>query len=352
LNDSPDIAFLRDYPGPRNEALLCSISPGRSEIEAAEKRLHDALDRVPTAQLTARFGLEATMEKYGKPDVFEIHEDKFHYDLLGLLKDAKLAWMHRTNTIPGTWWCVHPELGGALMSVIAIAAARSVGLDIVTEEMTLHHALAALDEQTVLTELLQGALPTHPTPSETQSVDQLAHIVLTTRFDLSSLSMKEVAELVRDGNDLREFRKALSGFAGAVPPDASAERREKLLIGQAQQIIEIWQKQKRTWPRRLLNTIREGTATDAENEVKNVAAELAKAAAVGGLGALGGAVLSPIILPAAAGIGLGAIFAVGRALFSGDSRVGPYRYLTRVAKGGASLLVVPKQYHSAPPAEP
>jgi hypothetical protein len=83
-----------------------------------------------------------------------------------------------------------------------------------------------------------------------------------------------------------------------------------------------------------------------------VAAELAKAAAVGGLGARGGAVLSPIILPAAAGIGLGAIFAVGRALFSGDSRVGPYRYLTRVAKGGASLLVVPKQYHSAPPAEP
>lgn len=368
LNDSPEIALLRDYPGPRNEPLLRAISPEYAGIEAAEGRLRDVLARISPEHLTARFGFDATMNKYGQPNMssskksrswldrsrylFEIHEDKLHYGLLMRLQDAQLAWRHRTPASQGNWWCVHPELGSAIMSVIAIAAAQGEGLDIVTEEMTLHHALAALDEQTVLTELLEGAPPIKRALDETQAVDHLAHIVLTTSFDLSSLPMKDVAELVRDGNDLRDFKRALSDLATAVPAEASPKRREELLIGYAEQIIELWQKQKKTWPRRLLDALRDGTADDARKDAKKAVVEMAKAAVTGGGGSgmaalAGGATLSTIALSAATGIGLSAIFAVGPALFSGGGGAGPYRYLTRVTKAGASLLVVPKRYRDA-----
>lgn len=343
LNDPPEIAFLRDFPGPRNEPLLRSISPEHNGIEAAERRLHHALARVPTAELESRFGYASTVRDYQSPNVFEIHEDKFQHALLNTLQGASLAWRHRNVKARGRWWCVHPELGTALMSVIAIAAARDEGLDVVTEQMAMHHALAALDEESVLEQLLQGPQATTPTATQSQATDQLAHVVLTAMFDLSAIPMHDVAELVRDGHDLGAFKAAISDLAMSVPAGASPERRNILLTQQAELVIELWQKQKRGWPRRLLDAIRQGSSDDAKSAAMSAAAELTKAATTGTIAALaGGAALNSIALPALAGLGVSAIVAVGGGLLSGRER-GPFHYLTQVTRAGASLMVTPKR---------
>lgn len=45
LHDLPEVAFLRDYPGPRNEPLMRSISPHFAHIEQATQRLAAALEK-------------------------------------------------------------------------------------------------------------------------------------------------------------------------------------------------------------------------------------------------------------------------------------------------------------------
>jgi hypothetical protein len=370
LNDSREIAFLRDYPGPRNEPLLRSISFRHEALAMAEERL----EKVLFAKIgsLSRFLRDETVRQYGIEDAFVIHADQIRPSLLVGLGTNCLAWpwkgrglrrltqslSHRRagsrwpnpyapTTDFGRWFCVHPELGRALVSVVAIAAARSEGLDIVTEDMTLHHGLATLDENAVISELRQLSVESRTEPSEVQTIDQIAHIVLTTSFDLSSLSMRDIAEFVCAGHDLRAFKTALSEFARAIPADAAQERREKLMIEQAAHVVELWKQQKKSWPRRMVKALRESSADDAKKEATKTATELAKLAMVGGLGALAGGVpLQTIALPAVAGLGLSAILGVGGRLLSGEAE-GPYRYLTRVNRLGASLLVVPKPYRVA-----
>src|SRR5260370_22620068 len=100
------------------------------------------------------------------------------------------------HTERSSWVSVKSELGEAIMSVIAIAIARNKGLDIVTSSSTIHHSLAALDEDEVFSRLL-GATASGKEIPAVESADELAELVLTSYFDVSRLSAEQIGSLIR-----------------------------------------------------------------------------------------------------------------------------------------------------------
>jgi hypothetical protein len=236
------------------------------------------------------------------------------------------------------------------MSIIAIAAARADGLDIVTDSVPLHQALAALDERTVLSTLFGRRESRELALAQDQMVDQLVHMVMTTTFDLWALTVQDVAGLVSDGHDLRAFKKAVTEAASSVPRDAGPERREALLRQVAEEVVEEWQRYRVTLPRKLLRALRDASSSSASTILKRAGSAFRVSAVSGGAttGATGWAALhmglepSAIVLASAAGMAVGAI-TFGKAMLASASDE-PLRYLTRVTAAGATLLVVPRAY--------
>jgi hypothetical protein len=343
-NDPPEIAWLRDYPGPRNEPLVRAI-----EI----KRTYQAQDRLVAALRTV------------DPDVLDSRYNWWirRSELAAGWRHSRLDWYKLASSLarflqeralvtadPGDAeaFMVDPELAEAIMATIAISAARHDGLDIVTDSAPLHCALAALDEDVLLQSVVNPDSSAPTTPTNLQATDQLVHIVMTTMFDLSDLTVESVAELVRDGHDLREFKARLASMAAAVPLDAAPERREALLKEVAQDVVDDWTRFRRRMPTVLRNALREGAADSAEGWLKKVG-DAATAAAphgtfAGVLAALGGVHLPTVALAAGVGIGVGATVHLFRAAV-GQGKNEPFHYLTQVERRGASLLVVSKPYH-------
>jgi hypothetical protein len=347
LKDLPEVALLRNEVGDDGEPLVCSISPDWPDIEFAQARLFNVVAAVDPKQLTERFGRATTAAQYGSDDRFEIHENNFHAGLLSWLQGGGLAWPSRGPTPDtGSWWSVHPVLGEAVMSVMAIAAARHKGLDIVTESATMHTALSSLDEQQVLGELIAPLAPPIPKAVQlAQAVDQLGHIVMTTMLDLQRLSVLDVAEIVQQGDDLRRFREAVSRIASDVPLDAAPKVREEMLRDRADTIVTEWQKHRQSLPKKLREALRDTTAEQSKKGLEHAGDAIAKAVASGGtVGAAAlftGNSLQTAALSAGVGFAIGLVLTTGRKLFAKNPD-DPFQYLTRIEKAGATILTVPK----------
>lgn len=344
LRDLPEIAFLRDRMGDNGQPLLCSISPEVPDIEHAQGRLFKAISAVDPEQLVARFGGPATLEEFGSKAPFEMHEDKLHYGLLSWLRSKELAWHSRSpRSGGGQWWTVHPALGETLTSVIAIAAARRNGLDIVTENAALHAALGSLDEAQVVGELLAPFAPPIPTAvTPTQTANQLAHIVMTTMVDVRELLVDDVVELVQNGDDLRRFREAVSRIASDVPLDAAPEVRDEMLRDRADAVVAEWQKQRQSFPKKLKQALVDTSAEQSKKGLGDAGDAIAGAVIAGGTQSfLSGNSLQTVALSAGIGFAIGLVVTTGRKLLA-KTADDPFHYLTRIEKAGATILTVPK----------
>ena len=196
-------------------------------------------------QIKSKYGKDVTPpDQQGGPEAFEMHVRKFvDADLLKLLEDNQLAWHSREKieTDPWDWVTMHPRLGSAIMSVLAISVARIHGLNVLTPSGTAHHELLANREEDVLEKLLD--IP-HPPSSDSPDVtaEELAQVVVTTGFDLTRLTPDDVLELLKQGKDLRAFRAAVGEFAAKIPAGVQGEERVKRLKAEAQAVLEEWRK--------------------------------------------------------------------------------------------------------------
>src|SRR5262249_44343854 len=155
-----------------------------------------------------------------------------------------------------------------------------------------------------------------------ETVDELAAMVMTSCFDFRKLTAAQIGELARNGKDLRHFKTALMPLAETIPDILDSREREKRLKDGAAEVIEEWRKYKRSLPKFALDAIAEST------EVKYP--EFAGAIVAGGTG-----------LALASGVGL----AIGLLVWKGvgiwrkfkERTSNPYNYLTRIEKAGAAL---------------
>jgi hypothetical protein len=283
-------------------------------------------------KLDKRFSKKSTIKKFGsKYYAFQMHARKMP-DLIEFLRDRKtpLAWHTRKvrSHEPHTWFALHPELGEAIMSVLAITIADDKGLDIVTSSGSVHHSLATLNEEAVLNNLLRhGAKPvsSSSTNKDAELADELAEIVMATSFNLETLRPDQILELIKEGKDLREFKQGLIPIVSSISDIKNPDERKKKLEEAADEVILKWNKYRKSLPyfaaEALVNAI----------DYKNPAVVTSILA-----GATSGAML-------ASGIGLGiALLAFsGVTIWRGykEKTGSPFRYLSRIQSAGASLSV-------------
>jgi hypothetical protein len=170
---------------------------------------------------------------------------------VGYLEEKKLGWRDGNQR----WVVTHPKLGEAIMSTIALGVARREGLDIVTASDEIHCVASVSDEREVFENLLRGE-PLQKAPARENLTDDLAEIVMTTLFDFERLTAEQVAELQKDGKDLRKFKNKLASQAAEIPDIADPEERRRRLQQAADEVIEGWHEYKRSLPRFALDARR------------------------------------------------------------------------------------------------
>lgn len=201
-------------------------------------------DHLP--ELRIRYSREETYRTIpDDPHAFQMHAMKLiDPDFVRLLKQEHLAWHARDPNDPDAfnWLTMHPKFGSAIMSVLAIAIARAAGLSVVTPSGRAHHDLLARREEDVFEKLLDIA---HPAAAESipgVTVEELAHVVITTGFDLTKLTPEDIAELLNEGKDLRSFRETVAKYTATIPVGVQGEERVQRLKEEAESVLEEWRK--------------------------------------------------------------------------------------------------------------
>lgn len=341
LTDLEEIKPFRTVLGADGRPLLTeeftAMEGYDSPIYRAQLRLLEAL-QANEALIKTRFSRTQTSREFPQePDNFQMHTGKMLVPLADYLESRNLGWYPRTilSTSPDTrWLALHPRLGEAIMSVIAIAIARAKGLDIVTSSGRIHHGIAVLDETEIMDDLLERG-EARSTASPAELADELAEVVLTTRFDVSRLTAEQVAELIKEGKDLRAFKTALLPIAQSLPDLTDPLERERRLRQKSDEVIDSWMSYRQSLPR---------FALDALVEV----GDMTMPAIVSTVLAAGGAAIAAT---ATAGLSLGVLIWKGRAILHKfrERQSDPMRFLSQLEKAGASLVLQPKPLGPARP---
>ena len=314
LQDKPSIAAFRRTFGPRGPLLVEEVTTSPVADGAKHRLLSIIAERADTLRSMYDFDSAVQFTK-GKPDTYQIHAGKAP-ELLEELRRMGLAWHLRLHD--HSWCAVHPRLGEAIMSCVAIAIAQAKKLDIVTDLPNLHSALVSQDEAAVIDRLLGPPESQLQRRVTSPSADELAQLVVFTAFDVSELSPQTIAELIADGKDLRRFKQRAGELAATIPAIPDARERQRRLEFAAEQIIKEWMAFRRS-----------------------IAKTAAAAALATGEFAMPAALLSSFAratswMRYAAGFGCG-VFA---ALYAGKKIVGefsqrrnhPYHYLSRISR--------------------
>jgi hypothetical protein len=320
-SDSKEIREFLTTEGARG-MLLADEHPygGSCESEQARlaARIKDDLDTFKT-----RFSKSQAKRDYPKAwNDYRIYYLKINGVLRNALMDHGLAW--KATPKSHEWYSLHPRLGRAVMSTIAIAIANDRGLDIVTFDEPAHRSICTQQQSDVFDELL-GLMRHQPPQASHQVIDDLAAVFMTTYFDASKLTAPQIAHLQKDGKDLRRFKDAIRPIALQIPDIPNEGERRRRLKAAAAEINNEWKKYKKSLPQFALDAIFD--ATEAK----------LPAAVTAALGA--GAV---VWLP----FGLTAGLAVGFTAYAGfrmwrkfkEASDSPYQYLNRIHLAGATLV--------------
>jgi hypothetical protein len=324
LNDPDEVRELHEQVGTDLQPLITEEPAYHPAVWQAQERLLKQL-RKQSSKFVNQFTFAKTKEQYPpNGEVFQMHQGKM-MPLVDFLRGHKLAWPFRTfrQVNPDDWLAVHPKLGEAIMSTIAIAIAKENGLGIVTSSGEIHRALADQNEDLVF-QNLTGQVSSMSAPNWTQNAtDEFAMTVLTTNFDVSKLSAKQVSELVREGKDLSAFKKRLDNELRAARPILNPVERKHRLEAAAHEIVDEWRKHRKTLPKYAL----EALIPLPDTKISFATGIIAGATSI--------TVLS-------AGVGL----AIGLAAYAGvntwqryqELQKHPLNYLSKIHRKGAALI--------------
>jgi hypothetical protein len=329
LNDREEVRPFLSVKGARGEPLVADEPAYQHAAYQAQERFLRRLEAAPP-ELLRKYTRIRTMKEYPQEvDSFQIHVGKM-LPLFDFLKSKKLVWPARQIRAnrPHEWYALHPTFGEALMSVIAIAIADEEKLDIVTSSGRVHRALASLNEEAVLTNLLeQTPMKVRMERPQAYIVDELAQVIMLTKFDLSKLTAEQIAELQKDGKDLRRFKNELLTIAGTIPDIPDPVQRKKRLKLAATEVVDRWKSYKRSLPRFAADAVMSAASWKAPDLLTS---------------ALAGAT-STIMLASGSGLLIGLGVYAGFGVWRGyqEKASSPYQFLSRIEKAGASLSAPP-----------
>lgn len=273
---------------------------------------------------------------------FQVHKGKLIPELQNALSDYCVAWA------PTEWEQydayheyvqMHPRLGQAVMSTLAVAAATGDGMDIVGDSRSgdLHTCLLEKKQSDVYDAWVHPEKQING-PHESQA-EEVFEYMIGVYCDLTDVTPQSLRSLNEDREPLRKLLNRLKELAADIPAMDPGSRRDECFKDVASQVIEEWRSDRRSisgyWRRFFgVELVEPGQAFFEKLSEKMFAGS---DAAIGGAAATiaqGG--LSGLIAGAGAGLMIGILSHGVKTYFrtAEIERDSPYRYLTIMEKAG------------------
>lgn len=328
-------------------ARLYSERAEAAQVKLAKNILRDAKKRI----FKEKFGVEAARKRYtGENDCgFQIHAQKLHSDLTDALAKNRLGWKPNRfepySSYGDEYIEVHPRVGEAIMSTLAIACAMGDDLDIVGDYRSgaLHRCLLQKDYESVYDTWLGNELRIEPPPEVTDK--ELMDIIVGVPADLPSLTPEFLYQFRDDREPLEKFISALRTRARSLPSMDPGKQRDEFIMDEVLEIEKAWEKDKlnmSSFARAFFKPDSAKLVTDAASKVaeKYLTQPVLKATGTGaGVGLIGGTIEQAVV-GAVGGLVFGLI-AHANTTFSNVRQLeqnSPYRYLTLLEKSGIALF--------------
>jgi hypothetical protein len=264
-----DDEIIRRYSqlhGPDGRPLLDQANIHTTRVRHAQESLFARL-REHEGDLVEHYSRERTARKYlSGAKTFQMHRMKIlDRQFSDWLVNVNLAWDTRGGEASDRfdWLTMHPRLGAAIMSVLALTVARQDGLKVVTPSRQTHQTLLAYSEKHTLAKLLKLPIPFDEERGEDVTVQELCQVVLVTGFDLTRLAPEDVRDMVvKGGRDLGKFYGKLSAVVDRIPEDLDNAARSRYLTAKADEILADWRQCTEKLPQLTL-AIKEGSRDKA-----------------------------------------------------------------------------------------
>ncbi|HEY6245088.1 MAG TPA: hypothetical protein VIX17_14135 [Pyrinomonadaceae bacterium] len=356
--DSNEVRALSEWVGDQ-EPLLQPAYLFSPRAEQAQSNLAGKLKRdAQNDEFVRSYGQAAASElRHEKDYGFQIHVQKLSRELKDALAHTQLAW-NPINKEPydqhSEYVELHPRVGEAVMSTLAIACAQDDGLDIVGDRRTgqLHRCLLEKRLDTVYESWL--GLETNLEPPQAASGEELMEFMVGMTADLSTLSVDAIRDLVAEREAIDDLITALREEATKIPTMGAGNKREDFFKQASTKIMEKWESDRNNLSNFWSAFFGQDTAKLASSFATTVADKTLTGFATGTLGAAGKAAITASIAGSAANAGwigalaTGGIIGAGAGLIIGlvahtgvtyhrqaqRAKNSPYRFLTTLETTG------------------
>lgn len=328
----------------RRGPLIRNADMDTSGVRRAQRTLKRRIeeDFEANPQMFRRKFGEAAAARVREPDSFgfQMHEGKVALDLIESLKEKKLAWQ-RDPEFDG-YVELHPRLGSAIMSTLAIACAQDDGLEVVADpsEGRLHRCVAEQRMEDVYDAWInqRPKKRAKSVPKRADPVGEcLIEVIVFQHADVSRVTPAALAEMNKEWEALADLREALEKLAGHVPATANPDRLQEYLKDKAATALRQWESNKANMASFKRKFFGDNVFKPEEDFMKKLAEKAwsAEGMTVAGTPLIAG-LTSGSLLAAGAGLGIGLLF---HALSSwqklkSTEKNSPYRYLTMMEKAG------------------
>jgi hypothetical protein len=301
--------------------------------DAQDAAFRSKYDRIATQQATVP----------GDPG-FQIHQEKLAEPLKDALRSTGLAWKpHSPEPYDHfeKYVELHPRVGEAVMSTIAIAAATGEGLDIVGDNRSghLHNCLLEKKADEIYDAWLHP--PALQAAPQEPDAEELFEFLVGFPCDLSALTPDALAALQDDREPLRKLVDQLRVLASRIPAMDPGDERKKYFRNVASDVLKDWRSDRSNMSAYWRKFFGEGLTDTSQKFVEKVAENIVSSSAAGAAGAAvagGGTAAMAIAAVASAGVGLavGVVFHGVKSYFRMRSAEenSPYRYLTLMEQAG------------------
>ena len=329
-------------------ADLWTDRPQDAQRVLAEKLSRDSEDDAFLNQ----FGRAAARNSVGEDDLgFQIHLEKLSEPLKKALVNEKLpeekqlAWepVRQLYDVEDGFVEVHPRVGEAIMSTLAIAATHPEGLAIVGDRRSgaLHQCLRDKNLDEVYDAWLSDG-PINLPPPNAPTGERLLEFIVGMSGDLSTLSRDTFYELASERKAIAKMIQTLRARAAEIPAMDEGPHLDERFMDTAQDVFKEWEQDRANFG----NVAKSFFSTEALKHTTDFAADVAKGMlTVGAGGAVGtgaaaagwfGSLLAGGLIGCGAGLVVGLVAHGGVTLHNVRKREedSPYRFLTILEERG------------------
>ena len=325
------------------EALEGAVRDAAARTAVALRSLpEDGLALLRAQRRPERFSEDRTLQERTPEDPwgFQMHQDKLEYDLKKVLADHCLAWVpdrRETFDISAQYVAMHPVLGEAIMSTLAVACALTEGAHIVGDKRSgpLHEHLLSLRADDIYDGVIGGRLGAS---ARQATAHELFEVVVGLACDTSRIGPKELAKLGEDREAIRALLGALSTNAQSVRAMYDGEKRDRAFQEHAASILDEWRRDAANmsnyW-RRLLGLNLLDPGKDVMTALLEGAFTVANTSSAAGVTGLLTLPLGPVVqFGSGVAVGLVAHGIKTYVEMRNDTGKSVYRYLTAMEKAG------------------